>query len=95
MKKEESMNGVYVKGNFVRYTSRTADNGKVYHTVELIVDDNSPILRLNLDPESVPDVIALKPMDPVTFMARVYVRENTPRLGTVQYVREPITEPKK
>lgn len=89
------MNGVFVKGNFVRYTSRTADNGKVYHAVELIVDDNSPILRLNLDPESVPDVMALKPMDPVTFMARVYIRENVPRLGTVQYLREPVMESKK
>ncbi len=88
------MNGVYVKGNFVRYTSRTADNGKVYHTVELIIDDQSPILRLNLDPESVPDVMALKPMDSVMFRARVYVRENTPRLGTVLYVRESVTESK-
>jgi len=88
------MNGVYVKGNFVRYTSRTADNGKVYHTVELIIDDESPILRLNLDPESVPDVITLKPMDPVTFRARVYLRENIPRLGTVHYVRERVGEAK-
>jgi len=88
------MNGVYVKGNFVRYTSRTAENGKVYHTVELIIDDQSPILRLNLDPESVPDVMALKPMDPVAFRARVYVRDNIPRLGMVQYVREPISEAK-
>ncbi len=88
------MNGVYVKGNFVRYTSRTADNGKVYHTVELIIDDESPILRLNLDPESVPDVMALKPMDPVTFRARVYLKENTPRLGTVHYVRERVGEAK-
>jgi len=88
------MNGVYVKGNFVRYTSRTADNGKVYHTVELIIDDESPILRLNLDPESVPDVMALKPMDPVTFRARVYLRDNTPRLGTVHYVREQVGEAK-
>jgi len=88
------MNGVYVKGNFVRYTSRTAENGKVYHTVELIIDDQSPILRLNLDPESVPDVMALKPMDPVAFRARVYVRDNVPRLGMVQYVREPISEAK-
>ena len=88
------MNGVYVKGNFVRYTSRTADNGKVYHTVELIIDDESPILRLNLDPESVPDVMALKPMDPVTFRARVYLRESTPRLGTVHYVRERVGEAK-
>ena len=88
------MNGVYVKGNFVRYTSRTAENGRVYHTVELIIDDQSPILRLNLDPESVPDVMALKPMDPVAFRARVYVRDNVPRLGMVQYVREPISEAK-
>ena len=88
------MNGVYVKGSFVRYTSRTADNGKVYHTVELIIDDESPILRLNLDPESVPDVMALKPMDPVTFRARVYVRDNATRLGTVHYVRERVGEAK-
>lgn len=79
-------NGVYVKGQFIRYTSRTADNGKVYHSVELLLDEESPILRLNLDPESVPEVLALKPMDPIMLRARVYVRENRAMLGTASVV---------
>ena len=78
-------NGVYVKGQFIRYTSRTADNGKVYHSVELLLDEESPILRL-LDPESVPEVLALKPMDPLMLRARVYVRENRAMLGTASAV---------
>lgn len=81
------MNGVYVQGQFIRYTSRNGTNGQIYHNLEVLLDDDTPIVRLSLDPESVPDVMALKPMEPIRLRCRLYVRDNRVILGQASVVR--------